>query len=159
MGWGEEVSSPPTRRPPLHPAAPAPPTSPHRILHIPPVPWGGCGGSAGGGYLHSCLSAEDGWTNALGWQRRHGQRGASLSVTAVHAGRLNLVANRRDQGWAPRIVPQLPGMGGIRMPEGLAEGEMDGRGGEGRLGTRRQRGFTPSEERFPRLRANQAARS
>lgn len=45
------------------------------------------------------------------------------------------------------------------MPGGLSEGEMDGWGGEGRLGTRRQRGFTPSGQRAPRLQANHAAGS
>lgn len=29
-------------------------------------------------------------------------------VTAVHTGRSNLVVSRRDQGWAPQIMPQLP---------------------------------------------------
>lgn len=41
-------SSLPTRRPPLHPSAPAPPTFPHHIICIPPVPWGFVGGQGWG---------------------------------------------------------------------------------------------------------------
>lgn len=124
------------------------------------MPWGGCEVSGGGGYLSIAVYPLklDGRTRWAGSSDK-AKGGASLFATAVRAGRLNLVASRRDKGWAPRIVSQLPGMGGICMPEGLSEGEMDGRGVEGRLGTRRQRGFTPSEERAPSLQANQAAGS
>lgn len=65
------------------------------------------------------------------------QRGG-LPVTAVPTGRFNLVVNRLDQGWAPQILPQLPGMGGARVPGGLT--------GRGRGGTWRERGFTSTEE-------------
>lgn len=70
----------------------------------------------------------DGWIAA----EMRPQRG-SLPVTAVPTGRFNLVVNRRDQGWAPRILPQLPGMGGARVPGGLTgrDGQGEGRGGEG----------------------------
>lgn len=89
----------------------------------------------------------DGWIAA----EMRPQRG-SLPVTAVPTGRFNLVVNSRDQGWAPQILPQLPGMGGARVPGGLTgrdgqgEGEGEGRGEERRGGTWRERGFTATGE-------------
>lgn len=43
----------------------------------------------------------------------------SLPLTAVHTGLFNLVVSRRDQGWAPHILPQMPWMGGARLPRGI----------------------------------------
>lgn len=68
------------------------------------------------------------------------QRG-SLPLTAVHTGRFNLVVNRRDQGWAPQILPQLPWMGGARLPGGLTGGDRCEEGG-----TCRERGFRSTGE-------------
>lgn len=64
------------------------------------------------------------------------QRGSQL-LTAVHTGRFNQVVNRRDQGRAPQIQPQLPWMGGACLPRGLVERDgqrvkKGGRGGGGR---------------------------
>lgn len=56
---------------------------------------------------------------------------AGPPLAAVRAGRFNLAASMQDQGWAPQILPQLPWVGGARLPEGLA----------GREG-----GFGPAEE-------------
>lgn len=80
----------------------------------------------------------DGWIAA----EMRPQKG-SLPVTAVPTGRFNLVVNRRDQGWAPRILTQLPGMGGARVPGGLTG--RDGQG-EGTGGTWRERGLTSTGE-------------
>lgn len=67
-------------------------------------------------------------------------------LTAVHAGRFNLVVNRRDQGWAPQILPQLLWMEGAPPPPPPARGINRGRdgqreGGEGR-DVERERGFS-----------------
>lgn len=63
-------------------------------------------------------------------QQGCGHREAACPLTAVHTGRFNLVVNRRDQGWAPQILPQLPWMGGAPLPaRGINRGRDGQRGG------------------------------
>ena len=72
-----------------------------------------------------CDGWRDGWT--IGWMVR--ERCGHKPLTAVHTGRFNLLVNRRDQGWAPQILPQLPWMGGASLPRGINTGGDGGREG------------------------------